>query len=122
MTEYLTDQQFEAALEKYKGAYVQLWLFSVSHKRLVVRLSFKGRKEDLYIVGVSCKHITGAFSWRDANMLLMHEDILVEGEKESITKLVDRKANFELVCDGGLAMVISSDPDLLNNFDTYASS
>ncbi len=115
MTEYLSPEQFTAALEKYKGADAQLWLFSVSLKRLVIRLYFRGERDDLFIVCVSCEHIKGAFVWRNANIFIA-DDILNDESNGVLTRVIDREVDFELVCSGGITMVISSDNDMWKSF------
>lgn len=118
MTHYLTDQEYETALNKYKGAFVQLWLFSVSRKRLAVRFSFPGKEDDLFVIVVGCSHISGPFSWENAEVGLVSEG---RPDNETITGLTDRGANFEIKCDGGVAMVVSSEPGIWKSFHDYSS-
>lgn len=116
MTKYLTPEEYKQALEKYRGAYAQLWLFSVSRKRFVIRLSFKGEMEELFIICVGCEHISGSFHWDNANISIMEEGALSKDLNESNTRVFDVQAKFELFCNGGIAMIISSDADTFKNF------
>lgn len=116
MTKYLNPPEFKEALAKYKGAYAQLWLYSVSLKRLVIRLSFQGENDDLFIICVSCEHISGPFVWSNANVSFVYEISSNSDQNESNTKILDAQAKFELICSGGATMIISSDADLWKSF------
>lgn len=54
MKDIINIEDFGAVLDHYKGAYTQIWLYNVSLKRIILRLT-NGNGNALYIVGVTCK-------------------------------------------------------------------
>jgi hypothetical protein len=99
MNTLLDPSESSASLNRYRGGSAQVWLFQVSHKRLILRLSLPDQQESLYIVAITCEHIVGPFSWRNASVSV------VATEPELITRVIDESAGFELVC-GGVALCL----------------
>jgi hypothetical protein len=99
-------------LQRYNGATAQICMFGISLKRLALRLTLANVSEVIYIVGVSCEHIAGSFAWNNANLSISSE--IDKGTNETITRIADKKAGFELITTGGFSVAMG----LLNEFGT----
>lgn len=81
-------------LRAYEGATAELWSYSVSHRRLALRLEKDGKRADLVISPL--ESISGAASWKNAIF-----EVLAVGEKVVVK---DRTANFEAI-GGGISFL-----------------
>ncbi|MFY0256021.1 hypothetical protein ACDQ55_18945 [Chitinophaga sp. 30R24] len=115
MRTLIDKEQFESALVSYRGADAQIWLFSITHKRLVVRLSFTNQNEVLYILAVSCEYMKGPFSWSNANILFMDSNTLAASE--FYIKIIDKDKDFELISSGGVVLSYGLKDDPWLSFD-----
>ncbi|SHL81452.1 hypothetical protein SAMN05444266_10582 [Chitinophaga jiangningensis] len=115
MKTIIEDANFKAVLEQFRGSYAQIWIFSPSLKRLVIRLTKKGFKDALYILGASCVHINGPFSWKNAHLTIYEAESAFPGEL--ITKVVDEKNGFELVTESGVVLSTGLEIDPWLSFD-----
>jgi hypothetical protein len=114
MKTVIDPSQYNAMLAKWRGASARIWIFDVSLTRLGIRLSKLDEPEVLYIVGVSCEHIVGPFSWQESEV-----SIAVKSESgESFDLLFDKKAGFALRCLG-IVMVRGSATDLDKTFANF---
>ena len=86
----------ESELVKWSGAHAKVWLFHVTHNRMVICLFRKGEHESLYIVAVGCEHIAGPLQWDPVLITLVTEQPNSWGEVRR--RIVDRQAGFELLC------------------------
>src|SRR5713101_6461105 len=87
---FLDPRQNNELLVKYRGSYATVWLFEV-----------------LYVLGASCKHITGPFSWDNACV-----SIVLGEEPGEPDVIMDKTAGFELRCGtAGLAVGLAADLD-----------
>lgn len=113
MTESIPYQDYESALKSFNGAYAQCWRYSASRKRLALRLTISGKKEELYLIATGCLHMNGPFSWALSNLRFTyhHPDatLLPSG-------LVDNDAGFTLECEGGIAVVKSDGMEIFEDF------
>ena len=106
--------QYAAMLAKWRGASARIWIFDVSLTRLGVRLLRRDEPEVLYIVGISCEHISGPFSWDDS-------DISISWKDESggpCDYVIDKTAGFELQCQG-VVMACGPATDFDKTFDNF---
>lgn len=110
MKKILKPEEFDSALEQFAGAYAQLWLFHVSLKRLVIRLSSPGHNQALFIVAIACENMTTDFSWENAHIEIESHLDRLQGEAQ--TRIIDKGAGFELICGGvSLATGLVGGPD-----------
>jgi hypothetical protein len=107
---FITDiQEANTILNQYKGAKAQICMFSLSLKRLALRLQLPGISEVVFIIGAGCEYVSGNFEWDEANLLVTSE----RGKVDEIrTKVLDENKQFLLVTSGGFALVVG----LLNEF------
>ncbi len=104
---FLDPRQNNELLVKYRGSYATVWLFEVLFTRLGLRLEKPGESEVLYVLGASCKHITGPFSWDNACV-----SIVLGEEPGEPDVIMDKTAGFELRCGtAGLAVGLAADLD-----------
>lgn len=110
-TEYTEDQA--PLLEAWHGAYAQIWMFHIGHKRLAMRLSREDEAEDLYIIGSTCEHIHGPFSWENARL-----SVAFERGGAASTRVLDEGAGFRLSCNG-VILVRASLKEFLTSFESF---
>jgi hypothetical protein len=110
----IEEKDFTYALQQYSGAYAEVWMYSASLKRLLLRLYLKDKRGFLYLLAVSCHSMSGPFAWVDNEIEIAREPENENGQL--ITRITDRRAGFELVCKGGVYLIISDSPDFGENF------
>jgi len=116
----ITDiNEANALLAQYNGAEAQVWRFHVTHKRLLLRLSLPSIEKVVYLVGVSCENINGPFSWKNAHIGIARK--VDKKFSETITKITDAKAGFELITSGGFALAYSSDVEFETFFGDFST-
>lgn len=104
-------------LERYGDATAQICIFGLSLKRLAIRLTLANVSEVIYIVGVGCEYISGHFVWDNANLSISNQ---ADKETNEIkTKIIDRKAGFELITTGGFAVAMGLLSEFGTSFDKY---
>ena len=94
----------------------QVWLFNVGHKRLAIRLELSESNEVLYIIAISCEHITGPFVWQKVRIQIIES---INERSSVITVIKDTNAGFELTSSGGVTMVIAPKSDFTQSFDNF---
>lgn len=110
-------QEANSVLQSYKGGKASVWLYSVSLKRLAVRVSLPNINYITYIIGVSCDQICGPFSWDNANIVIEVESYF---DKEGpITKIYDNFAGFILSASGGFSLAQGLDSEFGESFDNF---
>lgn len=108
---------YSSILEQWRGAQAKIWILDISLNRLGIRISRRDEPEVIYLVGVSCKHIIGPFYWENANLSIVVGSRDEYGE--SITRIVDENAGFELLCSGGVTIVQGPATDFDKTFDNF---
>ncbi len=104
-------------LEEYIGAKAQIWIFQVTHKRLLLKLSLSNLDKVVYIVAVTCEHMTGPFSWKNANVkVTLSTD---RNTSENVTKISDAGNKFELITSGGFALAYGKDIEFGDSFENF---
>ncbi|WP_437776710.1 hypothetical protein [Sorangium sp. So ce1097] len=96
MKTVIQTESAEAELKNWLGAEATLWMYHATFKRLAIMLSTPDRKEVLYVIAVGCRHITGPFSWDDANITIHNSS--ANKTMESAVRIIDELAPFELIC------------------------
>jgi hypothetical protein len=86
----------ELMLLQWRGAQADVCLFHITFRRLGIMLSRVREREALYVLGVSCKQISGPFSWGQADLSIMHEPANQSGEV--FRRIIDTQAGFQLLC------------------------
>ena len=99
-------KDYKKILNQYRGAYAQIWLFNVSLKRMILRLSFEDVAEVLFIISVSTEHIIGPTTWQKANIAIKKKKN--KETTEVIYKVIDEKAGFELISESPITLVLST--------------
>lgn len=86
-----------ALLMQWRPCNAKIWQFSASLCRLAVRIFRPQEEQDLYLVGLTCRHISGPFSWSDCHLEIIENTSLEGG---CPTLILDRTAGFSLQCHG----------------------
>src|SRR5262245_12472391 len=94
-------------LANWRGARAQVWLFSVTFKRMAIRLSRLDEPEVLYVLAAGCEHLSGPFSWDSANVQLHREE-----DNETIS---DPAIGFHLVASS-VVLAIGPSTELDTSF------
>jgi hypothetical protein len=95
-------------LSDYNNANGQIWLFDVTHKRLVIRfwLDIEHKvQNEVFIAALGCEHIRGSFQWKNTSMSIV-KDIDPEF-REPLFKLLDKNSDFELIANAGIGLLDS---------------
>jgi|SRR5262249_10617550 len=98
MKTLIDPQKHESILAEWRGAQAKIWVFHITHNRLALSLFRNGEQEAIYIVAIGCEHISGRFSWKEADVEIIAEPPTQWGEIRH--RVVDKKAGFELLCSG----------------------
>lgn len=86
----------EAVLRAWRGSAAKLWLFHVTHNKLVIALHRTGEPDALYLVAIGCRSMSGPFQWTGAEISIRrHEQTGATGASHVV---VDAHAAFEVVC------------------------
>ena len=102
-------------LQSFKGATLQVCLYSMSLKRIALRLAYpKSIEEVVYIVGIGCESIKGRFRFIITNL-----SIAVEGDAEIITRITDESEGFELITSGGFSLAQGSESEFGTTFENF---
>ena len=101
-------------LKKYEGGYAKIWAFKLSLNRLFIRLTLIGYEEVVYIVAVSCEHMIGPFSWKNAKLSIVKETD--KENSEVIFYAIDIEAGFKLTASGGLILACGSEKEFEDYF------
>ena len=105
-----------SVLADWHGAKAEVRIFDLTFRRLALLLRKAGASDILYVVGTTCRHITGPFRWDNAKLSIALTDIAksdVTGEP--LTRLFDQDAGFELLCHG-VAVVRGNHGDIVHSF------
>jgi hypothetical protein len=111
MIRVVPEAEIDQVLAAYRGAYGQLWKYTVSHKKLAVRLSFPDQPISLYLISSSSESMCGPFSWHTAG-LAYHTQ---EGRSENadfLSEVTDEAAGFHLVSSGGISFYLVNDEEV----------
>ena len=104
-------------LQSYTGAEFKIFVFSVTHNKLAIRLILKGIKDVVYVVGINCERINGPFSYEGA--VLYIEQFADEKTGDRITKIFDKSSIFELVTSGGFGVAQGPLESFGDSFDHF---
>src|SRR5690242_6802523 len=100
-------------LSKWNGASAKIWQFHPSLGRLAIQIYRTSEPEQLYLIYVSCRNISGPFHWRDCEIRVIKEKR--DPDEDLATHLVeDHAAGFALRCSS-VVVVLSTMAD----FDLY---
>lgn len=111
MREFIKEEKRISELAKWKGAYVEIWIFNPTFWRvalLLKNLSNPNPERFLYLVATGCSHICGPFYWANSDLSI---EFSVNDFNEPIASIRDIQAKFELDCsDFFLERVPVSEP------------
>jgi hypothetical protein len=96
MKKLIDPDQHEFVLAEWHGSHAKIWAFHVTHNKMIIALSRKDTSEELFIVATGCENITGAFSWKNANIAILTEQPNEWGEVRR--HVVDKQSGFNLLC------------------------
>jgi len=110
-----------SVLSQWQGARADVWIFDLSLRKLALLLRKAGADDILYVIGVGCRHITGPFRWDNVKLSI---SLLSGGRpnttEESITRLADDDAGFELLCSSDVVLVRGVYPsDIVTSFGEH---
>lgn len=110
MIRIIPEAEIDHMLAAYSGAYCELWKYTVSHKKLAVRLSFPHQPVSLYFISSSCESMRGSFSWHQATLAYSTEERRPQ-QADFLSAVTDEAAGFKLVSSGGISFVLVSDDE-----------
>jgi hypothetical protein len=115
---FITDiQEANIALKQYKSSIAQICMFSLSLRRLALRLQSPKTTKVLYVIGAGCEHITGNFKWDNSNLSIITEPS--KNSSEIRTKIVDERAGFELITSGGFSLALGQVGEFGRSFENF---
>jgi len=97
----MTSRKIQHTLDNWRGAGAELWSYSTSHSRLVLRLR-NPKKEVLYIIMEDVYAIFGIVSWPNSDLVAMYND----ARREWLVR--DIRSGFVAPC--GLVRLSDVDP------------
>jgi len=116
--EIVTDlDKINDTLSKYKGDMAEIWLFDITHTKIALKITSQKYDEIIYLVMGSCRYIKGNFSWKNPQLSISISFNTEHSENEY--KIKDNKANFELTCNGGIALTKGIESEFGNSFDNF---
>jgi hypothetical protein len=95
MTTQTPPLDMEEVLRRARGASAKIWQFSPSLGRLAIQIYWPKEREQLYLICISCKHISGPFHWTNSHLEIAEKD-----PHAGPTLIRDSAAGFELRCGG----------------------
>lgn len=104
-------------LRSYVGATCQVCIFSISLKRMALKLILPNVSEVVYIVAISCESIKGRFSFTNADLSITSK---VDKEtQETLTTIIDKQGNFELITSGGFSLAKGLEIEFGTSFEKF---
>lgn len=93
--------KYQEVLDEFKGAYLQFWYYSITLKKLIIRLSWTDSEKVLFIFSLGTDYLRGksAFCGAELQISSCKNEF---GEIETL--LSDMNAGFELLSSGGIVM------------------
>lgn len=102
-------------LSVYKGGNISIELYSSTFKRLTLKLFSKNQEKVLYITSIGSQFVIGKFNWSNVDIHIVEENV----NEDKLTKIVDLKANFELISNGGVVVAQGYESEFGNTFDDF---
>ena len=99
------EKRLEQLFELYKGGDLLVWDYSLSLRRLILRLEKDSIKRPTYLIVVRCSYYCGSFVWEDLNLDL---DSNIREEKNDRLwwqKIKDSRGNKEIISNGGINII-----------------
>ena len=87
-------------LNQYKNGYLQIFLYSIRHNRLLLKLEKEGNNDIVCILAIGCVQFSGSFSLNKTN-LAIHMPNKYDG-----MSLNDTNNEFELVTNSTIGLLI----------------
>jgi hypothetical protein len=94
-----------SVLSQYVGGRADIWLFEISLRKISIRITSDNKDKALCLVAANSKYIKGNFSWKNAHIKVVEFD----SADGVMFKIYDEMSEFELICDGGIALAEGSD-------------
>ncbi|MEI6950355.1 hypothetical protein V9K67_24450 [Paraflavisolibacter sp. H34] len=104
-------------LQRFQGATAQLYAYSLSLRRMAIKLILPQKNEVAYIIGVCCEHLVASFDWNNANLSILTDDKLDTGE--NMTKIIDKDSGFELITVGGFTVAFGLEEEFGDSFEDF---
>jgi hypothetical protein len=82
-------------LSTWRGGFANLWEYTITHGRLVIRLVSESIPGNLHIICGDCRRISGPTVWTDAEFALSVKD---NDDGHRLFSLSDSNAGFEVIC------------------------
>jgi hypothetical protein len=96
MKKIVQPEKYGEVLARWRGAHAQIWMYHVSHKRIMISLSRKGDSESAYVMAAGCRRISGPFAWAPSEIQFLQRK--TEEADQAGTVIVDLESKFELIC------------------------
>ena len=110
-------EEINKELRKFNGAFAQIWLFNVTHKRLVVKLYFRDSDNVLFIISASSNHIISNFSWINAKLSLTK--CVGDDSYDNLYILKDDNSDFQLNSSGGIFLIKGLEAEFVSTFENF---
>jgi len=111
MTTITELKEIKSTLRKYNGGHAKIWAFKLTLNRIFLRINSSAQEDIVYLVAASCEHINGPFSWNNVDI-----SVIVEIDKETsetVSRAIDKKAEFELIASGGIVLAQGSENEFV---------
>jgi hypothetical protein len=117
MTTLTELEDIQPALKKYMGYNAQMWLYSVSLRRIVFRLYQNGLPDSDYILLVGCSYIKGSLDCKNVNLKIDK----TENTNGPFTeyRLYDDNIGLEIISHGGVGLIIDDGYGMEGLFDNF---
>jgi hypothetical protein len=111
----LTDiNKCNALLENQSGRDISVQMYHESLGRLALRIVLPSG-DLMYVVGAGCRHYTGPFRWKIADLHIIQE----ESDGAETYRVIDADAGFELSVDAGIVVAIGRYDEFGDSFDHF---
>jgi hypothetical protein len=104
-------------LEKYNKSFAQICMFSLTHKKMALKLVSPTNSKVVFIVGIACENLNGSFTFQDADMFIR----VTESHEENsyVTEIKDKQGRFHLVTSGGFSVALGQEYEFGTTFDGF---
>jgi hypothetical protein len=106
-------QTANEVLALYQDATANIYVFNITLRRLVLMITSSNHKEVLYLTALSCKHIHGNFSWKNANISIKKTIT----NEENMIMIWDNDNDFQLLANGGFGLLQTTDHSFKFNWE-----
>ena len=104
-------------LNEYSNATVDFYMYSISLRRVILKITSRNHLEVLMLVAVNSKYMKGNFSWDNANLQIRLTTDQFTGH--DLTFIADQSSEFELLASGGFSLLKGELNKFGNSFENF---